>query len=74
MIASIWFGCFSGAYDLTVNHDLSRAYLQQLKAPVKGFYLFERSAHSPLVEQPESVMRVLREDVLAGTNKLADTK
>lgn len=44
---------FSGAYDLTVNHKLSKAYLEQLEAPIKGFYTFEQSAHSLLYEEPE---------------------
>lgn len=62
---------FSGAYDLTVNHNLSKAYLQQLEAPVKGFYTFEHSAHSPVFEEPERVLEILRNDVLAGENTLA---
>ncbi len=64
---------FSGKYDYTVNRDLSKAYLAQLQAPIKGFYTFENSAHSPFFEEPEKVRRILREDVLAGTNELADT-
>lgn len=63
---------FSGKYDYTVNHDLSKAYLAQLQAPVKGFYTFENSAHSPFFEEPEKVRKILREDVLGGTNGLAD--
>ena len=63
---------FSGAYDLTVNHDLSKAYLEQLNAPVKGFYTFEKSAHSPLYEEPERIQQILREDVLTGMNNLSD--
>jgi pimeloyl-ACP methyl ester carboxylesterase len=65
---------FSGKYDLTVNYELSKAYLNQLKAPVKGFYTFENSAHSPLYEEPEKVLRILKEDVLAGTNNLKDSR
>jgi hypothetical protein len=41
-------------------------------APVKGFYTFEQSAHSPMFEEPGKMRRILREDVLAGTNHLAD--
>jgi hypothetical protein len=39
---------------------------------MKGFYTFEHSAHSPLFEEPDKVQRILREDVLAGVNSLAD--
>jgi len=63
---------FSGAYDLTVNHDLSKSYLAELKAPVKGFYTFEKSAHSPNYEEPEKMLQILQEDVIKGTNGLAD--
>jgi pimeloyl-ACP methyl ester carboxylesterase len=64
----------SGKYDYTVNHDLSKAYLDEIEAPVKGFYTFENSAHSPFFEEPEEMRRILQEDVLAGTTNLADMK
>ncbi len=41
-----------GRHDYTSNKDLSRAYFDRIDAPVKGFYLFEDSAHSPLFEEP----------------------
>ncbi len=63
---------FSGAYDLTVNHDLSKSYLAGLKAPIKGFYTFEKSAHSPNYEEPEKMLQILQKDVMKGTNGLAD--
>lgn len=65
---------FSGKYDLTVNTDLSKAYLENLQAPLKGFYTFENSAHSPLFEEPEKVKQILINDILTGANSLADTK
>lgn len=63
---------FSGIHDYTVNHTLARDFLAGLKAPVKGFYSFEGSAHSPVFEEPQKAQMILREDVLAGTNRLAD--
>jgi pimeloyl-ACP methyl ester carboxylesterase len=63
---------FSGIYDYTVNYGLAKDYFEELKAPLKGFYTFEQSAHSPMFEEPEKVQRILLEDVLAGTNQLAD--
>ncbi len=63
---------FSGKYDLTVNHDLSKAYLDSLQAPMKGFYTFNESAHSPIFEEPEKLKEILLNDVLKGTTKLAD--
>jgi pimeloyl-ACP methyl ester carboxylesterase len=63
---------FSGVYDYTCNYSLSREYFNQIEAPVKGFYSFEQSAHSPIFEEPERARKILLEDVLAGTNHLAD--
>ncbi|WP_156184548.1 alpha/beta fold hydrolase [Clostridium carboxidivorans] len=54
---------FSGIYDYTVNHSMSEAYLKKIQAPVKGFYLFKQSAHSPMFEEPEKVMQIMQEDV-----------
>jgi len=63
---------FSGKFDLTVNINLSKAYLAKLKAPLKGFYTFSNSAHSPLFEEPDLVRRVIENDILKNTNSLAD--
>jgi pimeloyl-ACP methyl ester carboxylesterase len=63
---------FHGTFDYTMSYRLARDYLQALKAPVKGFYTFDHSAHSPVLEEPEKARKILREDVLAGTNSLAD--
>jgi pimeloyl-ACP methyl ester carboxylesterase len=64
----------SGVYDYTCNYTLAKDYFEQISAPVKGFYTFEQSAHSPMFEEPQKVQRILREDILAGTNHLADVK
>lgn len=63
---------FHGRYDYTCSYDLAKAYFQRLAAPIKGFYTFEQSAHSPVFEEPDKMRRILREDVLAGANRLAD--
>ncbi|MFM9910776.1 MAG: alpha/beta fold hydrolase [Chitinophagaceae bacterium] len=63
---------FSGKYDLTVNIDLSKAYLAKLNAPLKGFYTFNNSAHSPLLEEPELVRKIIKTDILNNKNSLAD--
>lgn len=63
---------FSGKYDFTVNVDLSKAYLKKIKAPQKGFYTFDNSAHSPLFEEPELFKKYLEEDVLKGFINYAD--
>jgi pimeloyl-ACP methyl ester carboxylesterase len=61
-----------GRYDYTVSYAGARSFLDALEAPLKGFYTFGESAHSPLFEEPERMQRILRDDVLVGTNALAD--
>ena len=63
---------FHGIYDYTVSYQLAKDYFERLKAPLKGFYSFDRSAHSPILEEPEKARRIMRQDVLAGANSLAD--
>jgi len=63
-----------GIYDYTVSYHLAKEYSENLKAPIKGFYTFQHSAHSPFFEEPERMSRVLKTDILAGENSLADKK
>jgi len=63
-----------GEYDYTCAYPLAKEYFEKLDAPVKGFYTFEQSAHSPMFEEPEKVQKILLEDVSNGTNSLADGK
>jgi pimeloyl-ACP methyl ester carboxylesterase len=63
---------FHGRYDYTVSYTEAKAYLEKLEAPVKGFYTFEKSAHSPLFEEPETMQKLLQKDVLVGASRLAD--
>lgn len=61
-----------GVHDYTCTYAETLTYFDRLTAPIKGFYAFEDSAHSPVFEEPDKVMSILREDVLHGTNRLAD--
>jgi pimeloyl-ACP methyl ester carboxylesterase len=63
---------FHGRHDYTVSYTQARAYAEQLVAPLKGFYTFEASAHTPIFEEPEKALQIMLADVLAGTNQLAD--
>jgi pimeloyl-ACP methyl ester carboxylesterase len=65
---------FEGIYDYTCSYTEAKSYFEKLKAPIKGFYTFDRSAHSPLFEEPEKMQHILQGDVLVGLNNLADTK
>jgi len=65
---------FHGRHDYTVSYTQARAYAAQLAAPLKGFYTFEQSAHTPVFEEPARALQIMLEDVLAGTNQLADAQ
>lgn len=65
---------FHGLYDYTCAYPLAKDYFEKLTAPLKGFYTFENSAHSPVFEEPEKVWKILLEDVLVGNNSIADLK
>ena len=65
---------FEGIYDYTCSYTEAKSYFEKLKAPLKGFYTFEQSAHSPLFEEPKKMIKILREDVLAELNNLSDKK
>lgn len=64
----------AGRHDYTTNTELSRAWFDAIEAPVKGFYLFDNSAHSPLFEEPERATQILLNDVLGETNVLSDAR
>jgi pimeloyl-ACP methyl ester carboxylesterase len=64
---------FSGRFDLTVNVDLSKNYLHKLQAPLKGFYTFDKSAHSPIFEEPQRLNEIMVNDVMNLKNNCADT-
>lgn len=61
-----------GKYDYQVSYTIAMEFSQKLKAPVKGFYTFENSAHSPCFEEPQKMCNILRTDVLEGKVDLSD--
>jgi len=63
-----------GLYDYTCNYSLAKDYFGKIRAPVKGFYTFEQSAHCPVFEEPDKALKILLGDVLNGTNNLADKR
>lgn len=63
---------FGGKYDYTCSYSLQKEYYESLNAPLKGFYTFEKSAHSPLFEEPEKAVEILKKDVLQGRKTLSD--
>lgn len=64
---------FQGKYDYQVSYVIAKEFAQNIESPLKGFYTFENSAHSPCFEEPEKLCHILREDVLQGKALLADS-
>lgn len=54
---------FHGLYDYTCSYELAKKYFDRINAPIKSFYTFEQSAHTPLFEEPEKMNRILINDV-----------
>jgi pimeloyl-ACP methyl ester carboxylesterase len=63
---------FEGIYDYTCNYTLAKDYFEQINAPIKGFYTFEQSAHSPFFEEPERFIEIMVNDVINNNVRLAD--
>lgn len=65
---------FQGKHDYQVSYVVAKEFAMALKAPIKGFYTFENSAHSPCFEEAEKMCNILRVDVLQNQVSLADQK
>ena len=55
---------FQGIHDHQTDFAVAKDYFDHLKAPVKKFYAFEHSAHSPHVEEYDAFEKIIRTDVL----------
>ncbi len=63
---------FHGLYDYTCSYELAKEYFKKINAPIKGFYSFDQSAHSPLLEEPEKMNKILVQDIVNSRTELAD--
>lgn len=64
----------AGEQDLTCCYAMQKEYYDQLKAPLKGFYTFKHSAHSPLFEEPARAVEIFVNDVIQGSVSMSDAK
>jgi pimeloyl-ACP methyl ester carboxylesterase len=55
---------FHGIYDYTVSYSLAESYFKSIKAPVKRFYTFDKSAHSPHFEEPDKMRKIIEGEIL----------
>ena len=53
-----------GRFDYQTSYIVAKEYFDSLQAPVKKFFTFENSAHSPIFEEPEKFERILKEILL----------
>ncbi|MCL2442486.1 MAG: alpha/beta hydrolase [Treponema sp.] len=49
-----------GKYDYQVSYTLAKEYLEIIEAPEKAFFSFDKSAHSPNIEEPEKFVQTVR--------------
>ena len=49
-----------GKYDYQVSYTLALEYFDLIEAPDKAFFTFENSAHSPIIEEPEKFVQIIR--------------
>jgi len=52
---------FQGKYDYQTPSLLAKSFFDRLKAPKKEYFVFEHSAHSPLMEEPARFDSIVRE-------------
>jgi pimeloyl-ACP methyl ester carboxylesterase len=50
-----------GTFDYETSFAIAKEYFDSLQAPVKRFYPFENSAHSPIFEEPGKFNMILHE-------------
>lgn len=63
---------FHGIDDYTCSYELAKKYFAKISAPIKGFYTFYKSAHSPLLEEPTKMNEILVNDIINSKTELAD--
>jgi pimeloyl-ACP methyl ester carboxylesterase len=52
---------FQGTSDYQTSYLVAKEYFDTLQAPVKKFFPFENSAHSPIFEEPEKFEMIVKE-------------
>lgn len=55
---------FMGKSDRNTVYSLAAEWFEQLRAPYKKFYAFEKSAHAPQWEEPDKWNKIFKEEIL----------
>ncbi|MGN8645750.1 alpha/beta fold hydrolase [Gracilibacillus sp. HCP3S3_G5_1] len=53
-----------GIYDYQTSYKEAKRFYEKIEAPLKKFYTFEDSAHSPFIDEKEKFMQIIKEDIL----------
>lgn len=53
-----------GIFDYTCSYELAREYFEKIEAPKKQFFPLGQSAHSPIFEEPEECIKIIRARIL----------
>jgi len=56
-----------GVYDYTCSYELAKQWYYTIDAPIKRFFSFHNSAHSPIFEEPTECIRIIKENILKAT-------
>jgi pimeloyl-ACP methyl ester carboxylesterase len=56
---------FQGLHDYQTTYTAAKKYFDSLRAPVKKFYTFLHSAHSPHIEEYDAFERIVKNDILS---------
>ncbi|MBD8068820.1 alpha/beta fold hydrolase [Bacillus sp. PS06] len=54
-----------GVFDYQTSYNEAKRFYEKIEAPLKKFYTFENSAHSPFLEEQEKFIHILRSEVLS---------
>ncbi|MDM5296717.1 alpha/beta hydrolase [Bacillus pumilus] len=65
-VSSILIPCYFiiGKYDFITPAAVSKPYVDQLIAPIKEWYTFENSAHSPHIEERDRFIHIMRQTAI----------
>ncbi|MEI4790084.1 alpha/beta hydrolase [Bacillus sp. FJAT-53060] len=65
-VSTILIPCYfiNGAHDLITPADVSKPYVDQLTTPIKEWFTFKDSAHSPHLEEPDEFIRIVRKTAI----------
>lgn len=55
---------FQGLHDHQTSYTVAKSYYDQLKAPIKKFYTFRYSAHTPQIEEYDAFEKIVKDDIL----------